>query len=632
MAHRLVPRLTVLDIFEKIHKAQVLTTGALQLADFGLGIKMRLIDTRTLKLSHFLQGGPPCDYAILSHTWNDDEVSFLDMDQGKEKGRSGYSKLVGACSTAREDGFDYIWIDTCCIDKRSSAELSEAINSMFRYYKSSSKCYAYLEDIEVNFDAKKDCKKDITRSRWFTRGWTLQELLAPSELVFYSKSWRNIGNRNELAHEISESTSISLAVLTRGAEALDRQSVARKLSWAATRETTRPEDIAYCLLGLFDVQMPLLYGEGQTKAFIRLQEEIVKVSTDHSILAWHPPSDSTLPFRGAFADHPREFAKAMNVVPLPLCRGDHSVVERGLKIRLKMIPSASEAKTDWWGILSCHEEDNFTGLLGIPLQRITGQDEDFLIRNPRAGPRIIQNDIIERYEANLKRDQKHAVDMISIDQLGALRKAREQINEDEINALCQVLTGINGPLLLIRDTLAFVNPSSKVLRTIFIPKYPKIDTSDSECMQVIHQDYLTIDAVYPAKHWNPLSRTVQLRDMDAANQYGVILFNYSAYSKPGRPCTFAVCYNIDPTSTKATVAIVNSTETERIGVSPERLDGVVRVYLGMDGLDRVDVPLDPTRRDRVIATIKKVYVMRRSVWSLELHVSSLPSFLTSIRY
>jgi hypothetical protein len=240
---------------------------------------MRLLHTKTLRLESFLDPASQ-KYAILSHTWGGDEVLFEDMKNGTADQKSGYSKLQSCCSTAARDGYSYVWIDTCCIDKRSSAELSEAINSMFRWYMHASICYAYLKD--VIWDSNGEISK-LEQSRWFTRGWTLQELIAPPVLEFYSQDWSIIGTRHKFRAELSKITNIDEAVL-RKSRPLQSISIAKRMSWAANRETTRPEDIAYSLMGVFGVNMPLLYGEGEISAFHRLQEEIMKNSTDQSIL------------------------------------------------------------------------------------------------------------------------------------------------------------------------------------------------------------------------------------------------------------------------------------------------------------------------------------------------------------
>ncbi|KAH6900806.1 heterokaryon incompatibility protein-domain-containing protein [Thelonectria olida] len=209
-----------------------------------------------------LNEAPP--YAILSHTWGIEEVTLKDLEAGdwkdRQDKREGHEKITGCCAAAAAEGFGYAWIDTCCIDKTSSAELSEAINSMFRWYHESAICYAYLRDVDSAQDPNSP-DSDFSKSRWFTRGWTLQELLAPTEIVFLGRDWGEIGTKNTLQGAITKITRISSAALED--RSFTNYSVAQKMSWAAGRCTTRPEDEAYCLLGLFDVNMPLLYGEGQ---------------------------------------------------------------------------------------------------------------------------------------------------------------------------------------------------------------------------------------------------------------------------------------------------------------------------------------------------------------------------------
>lgn len=256
-------------------------------------------------------------YAILSHRCGDDEVNYEDVRDptaferrlhGKNSGmtfeddrdqsvraRKGYSKVVDAMRQAASHGYKYIWIDTCCIDKSNSAELSEGINSMYAWYQGAEVCYAILDEVPgrnaANFEVQfKACD-------WFERGWTLQELLVPKDVVFFGRlsegTWDMLGNRGSLQDLISSRTGIPTEYL-RGSGNLHTANIAQKMSWVAERKTTKPEDIAYCLLGLFSVNMPLIYGEGP-RAFIRLQEEIVKISDDQTIFAWmHSPAQHAL--------------------------------------------------------------------------------------------------------------------------------------------------------------------------------------------------------------------------------------------------------------------------------------------------------------------------------------------------
>ncbi|OAL54538.1 HET-domain-containing protein, partial [Pyrenochaeta sp. DS3sAY3a] len=224
---------------------------------------------------------PP--YAILSHRWREEEVEFQHMKTGEDyKCMLGFAKIKECARAAMEYGLQYIWVDTCCINKSSSAELSEAINSMYQWYNDSLMCFAFLDDVL--------CKggvlnlTEIRESSWFSRGWTLQELIAPKTMIFYSMDWQKLGSRIDLANTVSVATGIDIKIL-QNTRHLDSASVAEKMSWAATRETTRIEDVAYSLMGLFGVSMPTLYGEGM-RAFRRLQLEIMQSTNDHTIFAW----------------------------------------------------------------------------------------------------------------------------------------------------------------------------------------------------------------------------------------------------------------------------------------------------------------------------------------------------------
>ncbi|TBU37284.1 hypothetical protein BD309DRAFT_631896 [Dichomitus squalens] len=194
-------------------------------------------------------------------------------------------KIRNVCAQARVDGFRWLWTDTCCIDKTNSVELSEAMASMYRWYECASNCYALLDDVpSVEVEDPRHPTSSFRRSRWHRRGWTLQELIAPCSVIFLSKGWKVIGNKHTLADLIEEVTGIDRYVLTHERRVEDC-SVACRMSWAAGRETRRVEDEAYCLMGIFGVYMPILYGEGRN-AFLRLQEEIVKKTSDQSIFAW----------------------------------------------------------------------------------------------------------------------------------------------------------------------------------------------------------------------------------------------------------------------------------------------------------------------------------------------------------
>ncbi|KAJ8494431.1 hypothetical protein ONZ51_g2309 [Trametes cubensis] len=275
---------------------------------------MWLLDTSTLE-HHWFHVPPtaaqPERYAILSHVWNPDgEQTFQDIrhivaEFNAYRVRRRWWRLGGTvwrrqqrcvcddvrvsakirncCAFARAMGYRYVWIDTCCIDKTSSEELSEAINTMFRWYSCAAVCFAFLEDVGDAEDPASETSA-FRRSRWFTRGWTLQELIAPQELLFLSRTWTMLGTKQYLADVVEVITGVERAVLLLE-KPLVAVSVACRMSWASRRETTRVEDEAYSLLGLFGICMATIYGEGRY-AFIRLQEEILKQIPDQSIFVW----------------------------------------------------------------------------------------------------------------------------------------------------------------------------------------------------------------------------------------------------------------------------------------------------------------------------------------------------------
>ncbi len=238
----------------------------------------------TLAFEEFFNTSSP-PYAILSHTWGlaKEELTLSDIESKHLPRGVGYEKLQGCCRQAEKDGLEYVWIDTCCIDKDKLSELSEAINSMFQFYRDADICYAYLSDVPHG-DNPGDVGSQFPSSRWFKRGWTLQELLAPSKVRFFNSRWEPLGTKSDLYSLISDITRIPSRILL-GVESMHDATVAQRMSWAADRVTTRAEDKAYCLLGIFGVMMPLIYGE-RDEAFGRLQIEIVKKAWDDSIFAW----------------------------------------------------------------------------------------------------------------------------------------------------------------------------------------------------------------------------------------------------------------------------------------------------------------------------------------------------------
>lgn len=306
---------------------------------------MRLINTITYALEEF-NGGDVPPYVILSHVWEDEEVTFRDMTKRSNQlanveSKKGYSKLATTCKTAAAEGLKYAWIDTCCIDKSSSAELSESINSMFRWYRRAAKCYVYLADLPPA-RVSNAFEDDLRQCRWFTRGFTLQELIAPSQIDFFDQEWNRRTTKRDSVELLSDITGIDIEIL-RHKKPFASIPVAQRMSWAAGRQTTKVEDLAYCLFGIFDVNMPLLYGE-EEKAFLRLQEEILKNTMDLTILAWTMPksiakhAEESEPspassYSGVFAQSPSCFHSSGNLASLAKqMLKDLHVSNRGLKL------------------------------------------------------------------------------------------------------------------------------------------------------------------------------------------------------------------------------------------------------------------------------------------------------------
>ncbi|EIW53262.1 uncharacterized protein TRAVEDRAFT_82850, partial [Trametes versicolor FP-101664 SS1] len=252
---------------------------------------MRLLDTRNGQF-HEILNATDQPYAILSHTWDQDgEQSFEDLCKIQARYKHpGYVDIylsyfgqANACACARAEGHKYLWIDSCCLDKSSSAEMSEAINAMYRWYEVAVVCYAYLSDVHST-RRQKNMVGEFFLSQWHTRGWTLQELLAPDHVIFLSASWKYLGTKTSLASVLYRRLGIPPLVLTKF-QPVKSVCVAMVMSWATSRVTTREEDRAYCLMGLFGVHMPTLYGEGN-RAFVRLQEAIWERTPDASVFAW----------------------------------------------------------------------------------------------------------------------------------------------------------------------------------------------------------------------------------------------------------------------------------------------------------------------------------------------------------
>ncbi|KAF5700687.1 heterokaryon incompatibility protein het-E-1 [Fusarium mundagurra] len=347
---------------------------------------MRLINVKTLRLEVFLDDKTP-PYAILSHTWGNDheELTLRDVEKGNiDKPGTGSVKFQGCCRQAEKDRLEYAWIDTCCIDQTNLVELSEAINSMFRWYRQADVCYAYLSDVPGGDEWRRHGSKFRT-SRWFRRGWTLQELLAPKRLLFYDSEWRRLGTKGNMRTAIGEITGVPSQFLL-GINDFRFASVAQRMSWAAQRDTKRKEDLAYCLLGIFDVTMPMIYGEGGEQAFLRLQEQIMKKTRDDSILAWGlsikglPTSDSDQVTAGRIlAAAPSDFANSGHIVShkRSTALNTFDISGGSLRIHLSLL-TTSAGKTI--GLLGCGPEHKTQQVVGIPLAKITLESFDQYVR------------------------------------------------------------------------------------------------------------------------------------------------------------------------------------------------------------------------------------------------------------
>lgn len=373
---------------------------------------MRLINVHSHEIREFHEGGIP-RYAILSHTWGEpeDEVTFQDMTMLRQsvstnlsgsslkvtgieiKRRPGFEKILFACQQAREDGLQWAWVDTCCIDKTSSAELDESIMSMYRWYEHSNQCYAYLSDVPTDLVGDR-LDSRLRVSRWFTRGWTPQELIAPRKVTFFGQAWRRLGSRSTLSRTIHDITRVPEKLLrcetNNQLSDLCHYSAAQKMSWAARRECKRIEDVAYCLLGLFNIYMGLHYGEGN-QAFVRLQEEILKKTVDHTLFAWTGPAeDGLLECQMAdsiFASSPLNFINSGDIVVFHEELGlPTDITTHGVQIHLPVEPgmgslaqnyALSHGRRVFRAVLNCGRLALTTERRLIPreLWRFCGEDQ-----------------------------------------------------------------------------------------------------------------------------------------------------------------------------------------------------------------------------------------------------------------
>ena len=315
--------------------------------------------------------------------------------------KAGFWKIEKACEQAKGEGLRYAWVDPCCIDKSSSAELQEAINSMFEWYAHATECYAYLSDVRREGHNVEERKESLKSSRWFSRGWTLQELIAPSNIFFFDRNWNQLGSRSGLGSLIADRTRIDLHLMKDGPlfdsnpgarerigerstnRWLGRYSIAQRMSWAADRETTRVEDRAYSLLGIFGIVMPLLYGEGR-RSFTRLQEEIIRANRsphpDLSILLWEKPNKRDLDrgrgddFQTLLATSPDAYFSCGNIgfytTPDTLeTSTDLTISSIGMKVQARVVPLYVNdlEKADFAAILNCYDQTDITTTIGLKL-------------------------------------------------------------------------------------------------------------------------------------------------------------------------------------------------------------------------------------------------------------------------
>ncbi|KAJ2898044.1 het domain [Zalerion maritima] len=302
---------------------------------------MRLLNTHKIQVDEIWADSYVPPYAILSHTWDSEEISLLDIEglHGYWESSGGannsipttkkrsFEKIRRAVRTARQHGYKYIWVDTCCIDKTSQEEVSDAVNNNFAWYQDAAVCYAYLSDVEpADRDDVYGDKSTFRRSRWFTRGWTLSELIAPAKMEFYAHDWSHLGSKtnDKFLKLLSKASGVPMDILN-GEVELDDVCIATRMQWAARRQTTRVEDVGYSLLGIFGVQMSVNYGEGSS-AFIRMQQEILPKTHDQSLFAWYmndesgiaspTPSNGDIRMWGLLADSPKRFTKTGNLKPV----------------------------------------------------------------------------------------------------------------------------------------------------------------------------------------------------------------------------------------------------------------------------------------------------------------------------
>ena len=390
------------------------TSAALVRQSLSFSPAMRLLNIETMRMEEFFDE-TVASYAILSHRWGQEEVSLQEWNRVQEiearmrsitthhafkaprhendyyheslreqyyeleeekaavKKKTGYSKIVSCVEMARNQKISigeevhscsFVWIDTCCIDKTNNAELSEAINSMFRWYHNALVCLVYLADVPTNL-GQDEMESKVRKSNWFERGWTLQELLAPQTVMFFDRGWKFLFNKVQKCALLENITRINKDILC-GRQTLSKACTAKKMSWAASRTTTRKEDLAYCLLGIFDVNMPLLYGEGN-KAFVRLQEEIIRQSGDLSIFAWGYHASIVSGTHGIFAPSPTSFSGCANFSRIGNPLTVMSMSNATLIVELNYIRPSTDCLSFIYADLGCSDDGNIESRTVLPL-------------------------------------------------------------------------------------------------------------------------------------------------------------------------------------------------------------------------------------------------------------------------
>ncbi|KAK3661195.1 hypothetical protein LTR56_000318 [Elasticomyces elasticus] len=327
---------------------------------------MRLLNTSTFELEYYEDVNLVPEYAIFSHKWytGGEEVILLDFQRpGNAPHKKGFSKLQGLCSVAAAKGHRFVWCDACCIEKSNEVELSKSINSMFRWYQNAAECIAFLGDVGG------DDGRLLEHSIYFKRGWTLQELIAPQDMTFYDQHWNCLGTKKDLLDALSNITRIPRDVLSHHRH-FSTCSVAQRMSWASDRETREVEDQAYSLMGLFDISLKLIYGEGE-KAFIKLQREIIASSADQSIFSWKLDNRKHRAGSSLLAPSPHAFAECGNIVPTSVQK-PYSLTNIGLSIQWYTWPHSMET---YLAFLDCSEVGSPRSEIAILIAKLPTADQ-----------------------------------------------------------------------------------------------------------------------------------------------------------------------------------------------------------------------------------------------------------------